>query len=56
MCNVTKGVSQPQPHIIKYSDTEKLRYDAYLAMSDLLLLSYVVGLMRSWVNVATFFG
>ena len=44
MCNVTKGVSQPQPHIIRCSNTEKFRYDAYLAISKLLLLSYVVGI------------
>ena len=43
MCNVTKGVSQPQPHIIKCSKTEMFRYDAYLAISEMLLLSYVVG-------------
>ena len=41
MCNVTKGVSQPQPHIIKCNNTEKLRYDPYIAISELLLLSYV---------------
>ena len=41
--NVTKGVSQSQPHIIKCSNWEKFRYDAYLAISELLLLSYVVG-------------
>ena len=41
--NVTKGVSQPQPHIIKCSDLEKFSYNAYLAFSQLLLLSYVVG-------------
>ena len=43
MCNVTKGVSQPQPHINKCNNTEKFRYDAYLTISELLLLSYVVG-------------
>ena len=37
------GPSQPQQHTIKCSNTEKFRYDAYLAISVLLLLSYVVG-------------
>ena len=43
ICNVTKGVSQPQPYIIKCSNSEKFRYNVYLAISELLLLSYVVG-------------
>lgn len=43
MCNVTKGVSQPPHHIIKCSNLEKFRYDDYIAISGLILLSYVVG-------------
>lgn len=43
LSNVTKGISQPQPNIIKCSNTEKCRYDAYLAISVLLLVSYVFG-------------
>ncbi len=40
VCSVTKGVSQPPHYIV---NPEKFRYDDYLAMSGLILLSYVVG-------------
>ena len=36
MSNVSKGVSQPQRHIIKYSNSEKSKSDAYPAISELL--------------------
>ena len=42
ICNITKGVFQLQPYIIKYSNSEKFRYNIYLAISELLLLSCVV--------------
>ena len=38
-----------QSHI----NAEKFRYDDYLAIPVIMLLS---GLMRGWVNIATFFG
>lgn len=41
--NVSKGTFQPQHHIIKCNDREKLRIDDYLAISVLILFSYVVG-------------
>lgn len=44
MCNVTKSISQAQPYIIKYSNLEKFKYDAYLAISKPFLLSYIVGI------------
>lgn len=42
MYNVTKCVSQTYYHIIKCNNSDKFRNDAYLAISLLLLLSYVV--------------
>ena len=42
MWNVTKGIPQPQHYIAKCINTEKFRNHDYLAISVLLLLSYVV--------------
>ncbi len=54
--NVTKGVSQPQHHIIKCSNTKKFRNDAYLAIYELLLLSYVVVVNAQSGEHCDFFG
>lgn len=45
MLNVTEGKSQPPRRIIGHSNLEMFRYDSYLAISRLILLSYVVGVV-----------
>ena len=39
-----------------YINAERFGYDNYQAISAFILLSYMVGLLRSWVNITTFFG
>ncbi len=55
MLNVTEGKTQLPRNIIEHSSLRKFRYDDYLAIFRFKLLSYVVGLMRGWVNIVGFF-
>ena len=54
--NVQPGITQPLPNIIWYSNAEKLSYADYLAIFALFYYHMWLGLMRSWVNIATLFG
>ncbi len=55
MYNVVPGISQQPTTIIWYTNTEKFRYDSYLAISAFILLSYVVGVTAQLGEYYNFF-